>query len=430
MEQSIIYVLAQSGKPLMPTKRQNKVWYWLRKGLAEVVSRHPFTIRLHFETGEYRQPATVGEDMGSQVVGVAAITNEEVVYQAEVHLRTDVSGKLTQRRQYRRKRRSRKTRYRAARFANRRRKPGWLPPSLRSKAGATLKAVCFVASILPVRQIHVEIASFDTQKLQNPEISGEEYQQGQLEGYHLREYLLAKWDRRCVYCGAQGCQFQIEHIIPKSRGGSNQVTNLTLACDACNVKKGNLTAAEFGFPGVQSQARKPLKDAAHVSSVKTTVVQHLRDLFGADQVTITYGYETKYQRIQILDLPKSHTNDAVAIACAIGEVIIPSPLVYQIRCISRGHYQLYNGKHSEHKVWAPKKVKGWKLYELVEARRQVGYIGGRRLKGSFVVKGLSTGKTLLEVTPSKLVRLARPDRGWLIWHRFEYSKEERASSPV
>jgi len=147
-------------------------------------------------------------------------------------------------------------------------------------------------------------------------------------------------------------------------------------------------------------------------------------------VTITYGYETKYQRIQILDLPKSHTNDAVAIACAIGEVIIPSPLVYQIRCISRGNYQLYNGKHSEHKVWAPKKVKGWKLYELVEARRQVGYIGGRRLKGSFVVKGLSTGKTLLEVTPSKLMRLARPDRGWLIWHRFEYSKEERASSPV
>jgi RRXRR protein len=172
MEPSIIYVLAQSGKPLMPTKRQNKVWYWLRKGLAEVVSRHPFTIRLHFETGEYRQPVKVGVDMGSQVVGVAAITNEEVVYQAEVHLRTDVSGKLTQRHQYRRNRRSRKTRHRAARFANRRHKPGWLAPSLRSKAEATLKTVCFVASILPVRQIHVEIASFDTQKLQNPEISG------------------------------------------------------------------------------------------------------------------------------------------------------------------------------------------------------------------------------------------------------------------
>src|SRR5712691_10168077 len=133
-----IYVLAKSGTPLMPTRRHNKVWYWLRKGLAHVVSREPFTIQLCFETSPFTQAVTVGVDTGSQTVGLAATTNGEVVFQAEVHLRTDIPGKLMQRRQYRRNRRSRKTRYRAARWANRRRKTGWLPPSLRSKAEATV----------------------------------------------------------------------------------------------------------------------------------------------------------------------------------------------------------------------------------------------------------------------------------------------------
>src|SRR6266567_8907841 len=130
-----IYVLTPSGKPLMPTRRHHKVWYWLRKGLARMVSREPFTVQLCFETQTYTQLVTVGVDTGSQTVGVAATTNGEVVYQAEVHLRDDITGKLTQRRQYRR---SRKTRYRAARFANRGRRPDWLPPSVRSKAEATI----------------------------------------------------------------------------------------------------------------------------------------------------------------------------------------------------------------------------------------------------------------------------------------------------
>jgi hypothetical protein len=260
----------------------------------------------------------------------------------------------------------------------------------------------------------VEIGSFDTQKMQNPEIQGVEYQQGQREGYHLREYLLVKWNRRCVYCGARRVALQIEHIIPRIRGGSNRVTNLTLACEPCNVRKGNQTAEEFGYPEVQARARASLKDAAHVSSIKTLVVKQLALQFGAEQVVVTYGYETKYKRIQVLRLTKSHTNDAVAIACEIGEGVKPLSMVYQIRCLPRGNYQLYNGKHSEHKVWAPRKVKGWKLYELVEARGQIGYIGGRRIKGAFVVKDVMSGKVLVEVTPRKLVRLARPVQGWMI----------------
>ncbi len=179
------------------------------------------------------------------------------------------------------------------------------------------------------------------------------------------------------------------------------------------MRKAQQTAAEFGYPEIQAQARVPLKDAAHVSALKTAVVQRLEAIFGTDQVTVTYGYQTKYQRIQVLGLAKSHSNDAVAIACVMGEVVEPCAVTHQLRCVPRGHYQLFNGKHSEHKVWAPRKVKGWKLYERVAAKGQVGYIGGRRLKGSFVLKDLSTGKTILEVAPSKLQRLARCTHGWI-----------------
>ncbi len=425
-----VFVLSHSGTPLMPTTpRRARIFLTTRR--ARVVTREPFTIQLCFETTTYTQPVTVGVDTGSHTVGIAATANREVVIQAEMCLRTDISGKLMQRRQYRRTRRSRKTRYRAARWANRRRSSGWLPPSLRARAEATVKAVRFVARVLPIGHINVEIGSFDTQHMQNPEVSGVSYQQGQLAGYLLREYLLAKWQRQCAYCKMSGVPLQVEHLMPKSRGGSDRASNLVIACDPCNKGKGTQTAEEFGYPEIQAQARVPLKDAAHVSSIKTAVVKLLAQQFGAERVAVRYGYETKYQRIQVLNLPKSHANDAVAIACAIGEVVKPLAIVYQLRCVPRGHYQMYNGKHSEHKVWAPRKVKGWKLYELVEARGQIGYIGGRRVKGAFVVKDVRSGKALVEVTSRKLVRLARCVQGWIIT-RFPFpyiaGKEDGASA--
>ncbi len=416
----------------MPTTpRRARVWLQAKR--ARVVRRDPFTIRLRFATQEHVQPAKVGVDTGSKDVGIAATTNGEVVFQAEVHLRDDITEKLRQRRQYRRNRRGRKTRYREARYDNRRRPDGWLPPSLQSKSEATVKAVRFIASFLPVGRVTVEVGSFDTQKMHNPDIAGIEYQQGEREGYLLREYILRKFQRTCVYCGAQGVPLEIDHMLPKSRGGSQRASNLTLACRPCNQRKGQQTAAEFGFPDVQAKARVPLKDAAHVSSLKSRVVHDLQAIFGERQVSITYGYETKYKRIQGLDLPKSHTNDAVAIACAIGEVVKPLEIVHQIRCLGRGHYQRFNGLHSEHKCWAPHKVRRFKLYELVKAKGQVGYIAGRREKGAFVIKDVISGKKLVEVTPRKLVRVARPTQGWLITRLpvlESIRKESGASSPT
>lgn len=432
MESSIIYVLAPSGNPLMPTRRHNKVWYWLRKGLAKVVRSEPFTIQLCFVPKAYVQSATVGVDTGAKTVGIAATTNGNVVYQAEVHLRTDVADKMLQRQQYRRTRRGRKTRYRPARWANRRRPTGWLSPTVRSKAEATVKAVRFVASLLPVGQVNVEIAGFDTQKMQDPAISGVSYQHGELFGYQLREYLLEKWQRKCAYCNIGNAPLQVEHIVPKSRGGSDRASNLTLACEPCNLRKGTRTAEEFGFPEIQKQARTPLKDAAHVSSLKTVVLQQLQSLFGPTHVAVTYGYETKYKRIQVLGLPKSHVNDAVAIACGINEMVKPLELAYHFRCLARGQYQRFNGPHSEHKCWAPRKVHGFKLYERVKVNGQVGYIAGRREKGAFVIKDVTSGKKLTEITPRKLLRVARPSQGWMIAQSLAMDairKEGGASSP-
>lgn len=426
-----VFVVSPDGRPLMPTTPR-RARLWLKARQARVVHREPFTIQLRFVTQQYVQPATVGVDIGSKVAGIAAITNGQVVYQAEVHVRDDIAEKLVQRRHYRRARRSRKTRYRPARWANRRRSSQWLAPSICSKCEATGKAVHCVASLLPVHQVKVEVGCFDTQKLQNPEITGVSYQQGELFGYELREYLLEKWQRTCAYCKKSGVPLQIEHIVPKSRGGSDRASNLTLACEPCNVRKGTQTAQEFGYPAIQAQARVPLKDAAHVSALKNALVQHLQAIFGDEQVHSTFGYETKYKRLQVLGLPKSHTNDAVAIACELGEVVKPLEIVHHIRCLPRGQYQRFNGLHSEHKCWVPRKVRGFKLYELVRANGQVGYIAGRREKGAFLIKDVRTGKKLAEITPRKLGRVARPTQGFLTTRLpilESIRKEGGASSP-
>jgi 5-methylcytosine-specific restriction endonuclease McrA len=389
---------------------------WLKQKRARVVKRTPFTIRLRFEPcARYAQHVKVGVDTGSKTVGVAAVAHSQVLYQAEMSVRTDIKRSLDQRRRYRRDRRSRKTRYRPARFSNRKRSGEWLAPSLRSKAESTVRAIVQVVGILPVKHVRIEVASFDTQKMQAREISGIEYQQGELAGYHVREYLLAKWRRKCAYCGRGGVPLEVEHIVPRIRGGTNRVSNLTLACTACNRLKGKRTAGEFGHPEVQARALKPLKDAVHVSIIKQWIIRTLSQLLGQASISTTLGYETKYKRMKTLELPKTHYFDAVAIACEPGETVLPAQGWYQCRCVSRGSYQLYNGSRSEHKVSGPKKLFGWKLYELVEVNGQLGYISGRRANGRFSVKDAVTGKLLVDgVDRRKLVRIARATHGSIV----------------
>ena len=166
----------------------------------------------------------------------------------------------------------------------------------------------------PIVALSVENVKFDTQKLQDPEITGVQYQQGELFGYEVREYLLEKFGRECVYCGASNVPLEIEHIVPKSRGGTNQVSNLAIACKKCNLKKGNKTAEEFGYPDVQKQAKKPLRDAAAVNAMRLELLRRLEVL--SLPLETGSGAETKYNRIQ-QGHPKAHWIDAAVLVKAV-----------------------------------------------------------------------------------------------------------------
>lgn len=175
----MVYVVANDGQPLMPTERHGKVCRMLKSGMAKVVKKCPFTIQLQYESERNVQPVSLGVDAGSKHIGISATTKTKVLYESDVELRDDIVKLLATRRQLRRSRRSRKTRYRPVRFDNRKRKEGWLAPSIRQKIGSHLTVVANACKILPINQIIVETASFDIQKIKDPEIQGIEYQQGE-----------------------------------------------------------------------------------------------------------------------------------------------------------------------------------------------------------------------------------------------------------
>lgn len=306
---SRVYVQDKNGKPLDPTNsaRARKL---LKKDRAKVVKRNPFTIKIidRERKNSYTKDVTLGIDAGYKEVGFSAINENEELISGVLKLRNDISKKLEQRANYRRNRRHRNTRYRKARFDNRKKsKPkGWLAPSIKHKLNSHIKLVNRLKDILPIKKVIVEVAKFDTQKMQNPEIEGVEYQQGELQGYLVRNYLLKKFNYQCKYCGKEDTPLEVEHITPKSRGGSDRVDNLTISCHKCNQKKGSQTAKEFGYPKVQQQAKKTLKTTAFMNIVRWKIVNKL-------ECDYTFGHITKMNRIN-LDLEKTHFNDAFVIA--------------------------------------------------------------------------------------------------------------------
>ncbi len=140
------------------------------------------------------------------------------------------------------------------------------PFTIQHKLETHLRLIKKLKKILPVTKIGVEVASFDIQKTQNPEIKGIEYQQGKLQGYEVKKYMLEKWKHKCAYCGKINLPLEIEHIIPKLRGGTDRVSNLAIACHKCNQKKGNQTAAEFGHPEIHQKTKQTLKETAFMNN--------------------------------------------------------------------------------------------------------------------------------------------------------------------
>lgn len=338
----MVFVLDKQQRPLMPCT-EKRARLLLQRGRAVIHRLHPFTIRLKDRLLEASvlQPVGLKFDPGSKITGAAMVRREEApdghldhaLHLAEIAHRGDaVRERMQKRAAYRRRRRTANLRYRAPRFDNRRRANGWLPPSLRSRVENVLSWANRYRRLAPLAFIEVESVRFDTQAIQNPEISGAEYQRGELFGYEVREYLLEKWGRRCAYCGAEGVPLEIEHIVPKSRGGSNRVSNLTLACRACNQAKGNRTAEEFGHPEVQAKAQGPLKDAAAVNTTRYAIRNGLSAM--SLEVRAWTGGRTKWNRERFC-LPKTHALDALCVGDMAGVSGWNAP-VLEIKARGRG----------------------------------------------------------------------------------------------
>ena len=244
-----VFVLDKNKKPLMPC-HPRRARALLTKGKAAVFRQAPFTIILFEREEGVRQDISLRLDPGSKTTGVALVADfkksDQVIWAAHLkHRGAFIKKKLDQRRAIRRGRRSRHLRYRAPRFNNRTRSTGWLPPSIQSRVDQVCHLSKRLCRIAPIASIAVETVRFDMQKLTNPEISGVAYQKGTLFGYEVREYLLEKWGRKCAYCEAADLRLEIDHITPKSAGGTNAVNNLTICCRSCNEKKGNKALQDF-----------------------------------------------------------------------------------------------------------------------------------------------------------------------------------------
>ena len=319
---SHVFVLSSDHQPLDPC-HPARARQLLTQRKAAVFRRYPFTIRLTNRTAaeSVTHPHRVKIDPGSKTTGITVVAEEtsRVVWAGELtHRGQAIRDALLSRRAIRRNRRQRKTRYRQPRFLNRRRPEGWLAPSLAHRVETTVTWVNRLCRFCPITAISMELVRFDTQIMQDAEISGVAYQQGTLAGYEIREYLLNKWERRCAYCGAKEVPLQVEHINPRARGGSDCISNLALACEPCNQQKGTQTAAEFGHPTIQAHAKRPLKDAAAVNQTRWALYGRL--VATGLPVEVGTGGRTKFNRTR-LGLAKTHWTDAACVGASTRDVL-------------------------------------------------------------------------------------------------------------
>jgi len=343
----MVFVLDQHGKALMPCT-EKRARLLLERNRARIHRLFPMVIRVRDRLAQdcVFQELNLKLDPGSKTTGIALnriTSNGEAVLNLFelVHRGALISKKLQARSAMRRTRRSRNTRYRQARFLNRGNKQrGWLASSLMHRVDTTLAWVNRINRWAPVSQITQELVRFDLQKLENPEITGVQYQQGTLLGYEVREYLLNKWNRTCAYCDAQNVPLEIEHIHPKSKGGSNRISNLALACRKCNEAKDSRDIAEFlakdekRLKRLLAQAKTPLKDAAAVNSTRWRLFNELKTT--GLVVKVGSGGRTKYNRIQN-DILKTHALDAACVGSVEAVTDWQKPTL-TIKCAGRGQY--------------------------------------------------------------------------------------------
>ncbi len=344
---SKVFVLDTKKHPLNPV-HPARARILLTSGKAAVFKWYPFTIILKCEVvSPMVDPLRIKIDPGSKTTGLALVNDAsgEVVFAAELrHRGQSIKQSLDDRRAVRRSRRQRHTRYRKPRFDNRHRHDDWLAPSLESRVCNVVTWVQRLMRMCPIAAISLELVKFDLQAMENSEISGVEYQQGTLAGYELREYLLEKWSRTCAYCGAKEVPLQVEHIQSRAKGGSNRVSNLCLACEACNVKKGTQDIRVFLahkpkiLARILAQAKAPLTDAAAINATQWSLYRRLHIL--GVPIECGTGGRTKYNRTT-RGLEKAHWVDAACVGASTpAQVHIKGVMPLLIKAYGSGRRQM------------------------------------------------------------------------------------------
>ena len=412
----MVYVLDINGHPLMPTERHGKVKHLLKNGKAKVIKRCPFTIQLLYKSLTYTQSIILGVDAGSKHIGLSATTNDKEFYASDVELRTDIVKLISKRRELRRSRRNRKTRYRQARFDNRKRKDGWLAPSISQKIKCHIKVVENVHKILPITNIVVETASFDIQKIKNPNIKDTEYQQGeQLDFWNVREYVLFRDEHICQCCkGKTKDKILNVHHIESRKTGGNAPNNLITLCETCHKGYHN------GTVRLPKTIKRGIifRDAAFMGIMRWAFYNKLREKY--KNVSMTYGYITKNTRIEN-KLPKKHYVDA---RCISGHPLAkPSEMIYyqkKIRCHNRQLFKINTLKGGTRKRNQSERViKGYILFDKVKYQGKEYFVFGRRISGFFDIRELNGNKVNKGSINCKKLKLIERCSGYLIELRKE-----------
>ncbi|MDJ0532588.1 MAG: RNA-guided endonuclease IscB [Xenococcaceae cyanobacterium MO_207.B15] len=415
---SKIFVIDSEKRPLNPI-HPAQARQLLRNKKAAVFRRFPFTLILK-EVCPLSpvSPLRLKIDPGAKFTGLALVNDltGEVVFAAELkHRGFAIRDALTNRRQLRRSRRNRKTRYRQPRFRNRVRLSGWLAPSLQSRIENIKTWVRRLLKVASIKAISQELVRFDMQLMRNPNIQGKEYQQGTLAGYETREYLLDKWNRQCAYCGIKDVPLQIEHIHPRAKGGSESITNLTLSCEECNLKKGVRDVQDFlkkdpsRLAKILIQAKKPLADAAAVNTTRLALLSVLKAT-GLPVETGSGGL-TKFNRSQ-QKLEKQHWIDAACVGKSTPILNVKGVKPLLIKATGHGRRQsCRTDKYGFPSRYVPrfKFVKGFQTGDIVKAvvtkGKKTGVYTGRiavRSSGSFNISthcGLIQGISYKYCTP-------------------------------
>lgn len=383
----MVYVLNKQGNPLMPCK-EAKARKLLKQNKAIIAKYEPFTIQLTFECENQIQEVSLGVDAGSKHIGISATTEKQVLYEVDVELRNNIVDKLSSRREARRTRRNR-LRYRPARFNNRvhSKHKGWLAPSIEQKINSHIQIIKRLHQVLPISKIIVETAQFDIQKIQNPDIEGKQYQQGNQMGFwNVREYVLFRDSYKCQYCKGKSKdnRLNVHHLESRKTGGDSP-NNLVTLCETCH------NAYHKGKIQLNIKRGKSFRDAAFMGIMRKTLLVRLRKIY--HNVKETFGYITKHVRIEN-NLPKEHYVDA---RCISGNPLAKTLgyYLYQ-KCVRRQNRKMIKDKFLKGGIKKKNQlvgnVFGFGLFDTVEYQKKRYFVFGKRKSGRFDVRTLDGTK--------------------------------------